>query len=94
MHHPGGLAKQLTFGCKAYGVSPQVIEHDCSTIPGSSGAALIARDGTVIAVHYAGPFDDSMTVGEINAAVRRGQIFRNKARPSPPIVNQIKALLP
>jgi V8-like Glu-specific endopeptidase len=94
IHHPGGLAKQFTFACRAFSVSLDIIEHDCSTIPGSSGAAVISRDGAVVAVHYAGPFDESMTVGEINAAVRRGRVFRNKARPSPAVFNFLGRFLP
>jgi V8-like Glu-specific endopeptidase len=94
IHHPGGLAKQYSFGCRAFPVNKHVVEHDCSTIPGSSGAALISPDGTVIGVHYAGPYDESMTVGEINLAIRRGQIFRNKARPAPAVLDRIKSVVP
>jgi len=94
IHHPGGLAKQFSFACRAFPVNDTLVEHDCSTIPGSSGAALIARDGTVVGIHYAGPYDDSLTVGEINAMVRRGHIFRNKARPMPIVVDRIRGFVP
>lgn len=94
IHHPGGLAKKFSFACRAFPVNDGVVEHDCSTIPGSSGAALIARDGTVVGVHFAGPYDETLTVGEINAMVRRGHMFRNKARPAPVVRERLRGLLP
>ena len=94
VHHPGGLAKSFTWACRAYPASAPLVEHDCSTMPGSSGAALIARDGAIVGVHYAGPFDENMTQREINAAVRRGQTFRNKARATPAVLNLIRGRVP
>jgi len=82
IHHPAGLAVKVSFGCLAYSNHiPRVLEHDCSTVGGSSGAPLLAYDGSVIGLHHDSGVPESMTFGELRKALEAGQVFLNKAAP-------------
>jgi V8-like Glu-specific endopeptidase len=82
IHHPAGLATKVSADCKVYPTTAeQPVEHDCSTVGGSSGAPLIGRDGQVVALHFEGAYPRSMTAGEIEQALLEGRVFRNKAKP-------------
>lgn len=59
LHHPGGLPKYVTRGgCLASNPNPlsgNEILHRCDTLPGSSGAPVLAEsDGRMIGLHFAG----------------------------------------
>jgi hypothetical protein len=95
IHHPAGLATKISGDCKLFpGGLTGTDEHDCSTTGGSSGAPVVLKDGTVVALHFDGAYPRSMTVDEIEKAIARGEVFRNKARPISLIREAAHALLP
>jgi Trypsin-like peptidase domain len=95
LHHPGGLATKISSDCKLFpGGTSGTDEHDCSTTGGSSGAPVISKDGTVAALHFDGAYPRTMTVDEIEKAIARGEVFRNKARPMALIRDALRPLLP
>jgi V8-like Glu-specific endopeptidase len=94
IHHPAGLAKKLSF-CSAFATNEVgLLEHDCSTTGGSSGAPVLATDGSVIGLHFAGAFAESMTVREINDAIAEGKVFRNKSKSVDILRERLKQIIP
>jgi S1-C subfamily serine protease len=85
IHHPVGLAKKVSFACDAFApeaaAEQSLLEHDCSTMGGSSGAPVLNEKGEVVGLHYAGPYGENMTIKEIEAAAATGAVFRNKSKP-------------
>ena len=94
IHHPAGLAKKVSAGCQAFVVAEDRIEHDCSTVGGSSGSPMLAKDGMVVALHNEGAYPRTMTGEEIEAAIAEGKVFRNKAKPMHLIRPKLQGLLP
>jgi Trypsin-like peptidase domain len=95
IHHPAGLAKKVSFGCDVFPSANDqaLLEHDCSTLGGSSGSPVLSPDGVVIGLHYAGPFRDDATIGEINMAIAQGAVFRNKSKPMSTLIQRLTPLL-
>jgi hypothetical protein len=95
IHHPAGLATKVSTDCRLFPTTaPGSAEHDCSTTGGSSGAPIFLEDGTVVALHFDGAYPERMTVGQIEAAIAKGEVFRNKARPIALVREAIGPLLP
>jgi hypothetical protein len=96
IHHPAGLATQLTIDCSTFPAGNGVrnlVEHDCSTAPGSSGAPVLTAGGEVVALHSDGAYPDNLTMRDISERLAQGEVFRNKARPAKDIAAQIRPLL-
>jgi len=84
IHHPAGLAKKVSFQCRATDgrVDPErLIEHDCSTVGGSSGSPILNADMEVVGVHFRGAIPDDMTFAELQARLMAGEVFLNGAKP-------------
>ena len=95
VHHPAGLPTQVSLDCGLFaGTTPAIIQHDCSTTGGSSGAPVLTRDGTVVALHSDGAYPDNITIRELNERIAKHEVFLNKARPAGSIRTEIKDLLP
>jgi hypothetical protein len=94
IHHPAGLAKKVSLGCAVFPSGPDLVEHTCSTAGGSSGAPIIGADGTVVALHFAGAFPETMTVQEIQDELATGTVFRNRSKPIATLRDRLKPFLP
>lgn len=79
VHHPSGLPKQVSLNCKLSTLAGAEFEHDCDTAGGSSGAPVLTADGA-LGLHFRGAYPEDMTVKQIEAAIARGVVFRNRAK--------------
>ncbi|HET7699031.1 MAG TPA: serine protease [Vicinamibacterales bacterium] len=96
LHHPAGLAKKVSFACESFegkADAAPILEHDCSTVGGSSGSPLFNEAGEVVALHFAGAYPRNLTMEEIEINIMRGAIYRNKARPVSALQPRLAALV-
>jgi S1-C subfamily serine protease len=94
IHHPAGLATQVSFDCAIKKAGKDEVQHDCSTTNGSSGAPVLRRDGTVVALHNDGAYPEDLTIAALTARLAKGEVFLNKARPATAVREAIKKYLP
>lgn len=94
IHHPAGLAKKVSLGCQAFPTATNLLEHTCSTVGGSSGSPVIGQNGAVVGLHFAGAYPEDWTIKEINDALARGTVFRNRSRPIQLLRDRLRAFLP
>lgn len=79
VHHPGGLATRISSDCRAVpGPNSFLVEHDCDTIMGSSGAPLISMQGEVIGLHAEGPFDSDATQTDVVSQIVKTNLKEGK----------------
>jgi len=84
IHHPAGLAKKVSFQCRATDGrvdSEKLIEHDCSTVGGSSGSPILNADMEVVGLHFRGAVPTNITVAELEERLMAGEVFLNGAKP-------------
>jgi hypothetical protein len=95
VHHPAGLAKKVSFACATYSpTDPARVDHDCATVGGSSGSPVFSEAGEVVALHFAGPYPDEWTMADIQRALQRGDVFRNKAMAIAALLPRLNPFMP
>lgn len=81
LHHPGGTpVMQVSAACElSVGRSANLVNHDCATIGGSSGAPLLdASTGAVVALHSYG-FEEGITKAHYDWLIAQGKKLYNQA---------------
>lgn len=80
LHYPLGLPLAAQAKCSIRLQSTDDLQHDCSTVSGSSGAPILDAKQKWIGVHYMGPFPSDWTVARIEERLKSGPVY-NHARP-------------
>ncbi|MCQ8183747.1 serine protease [Methylomonas sp. SURF-1] len=98
IQHPWGFPLHFSLGCIAQ-TDPDrslVIQHNCSTEPGSSGSPVLDAKGEVVAIHHTphknkitSPNENDKRMEELKAAVE----WRNEATPLSSIMNKLEPYL-
>jgi len=79
VHHPVGDYKRVSLDCASLPRDGR-LDHNCSTLGGSSGSPVFDMKGNVIGLHFAGAYDETDDCQAMFKQAANGYLVLNSAR--------------